>query len=82
MLEKLNALHLLVFDIFLSTAFPEYQRICSKKYFTDHQTAKSIQLFVAIKGNFSFLLFFWRRRSKVKFPRGLIDVATCLFALH
>ena len=30
----------------------------AKKYFTGHQTANTIPLFVAIKGNFSGLFFF------------------------
>ena len=54
-----------------------------KKYFTDHWAAHTIQLFVAIKGNFCNLLFFWISRSDTEFPRDyLINVATCLFACH
>ena len=37
------------------------------------------QLFVAIKGNFSGLFFFWTGRSEGEFPRDyLINPATCL----
>ena len=54
-----------------------------KKYFTGHQTANTIPLFVAIKGNFSGLFFFWASRSEGEFPKVyLINVATCLFAYH
>ena len=41
------------FSIFFSTTFLEYQGIRSKSIFTNHRTANAIQLFVAIKGNFS-----------------------------
>ena len=66
LLEKQNALHLPIFSTFFSifsiffffpTTFPEYWGIWSKKYFTDHQTADTIQLFVATKESFSGLFF-------------------------
>lgn len=42
-----------------------------------------IQLFVAIKGNFSCLFLFSTSRSKGKLPRDYLkNVATCLFAYH
>ena len=52
LLVKDNALELLV--SFFCRTFPEW----SKKYFTDHQTANTTQLYVAIKGNISGLFFF------------------------
>ena len=79
---KATRLHLPVFSIFpFSTTFPEYWGIRKKKCFTDHQTAITVQLFVAIKGNFSGLLFFWTSRKEREFPREyFINVVTCLFA--
>ena len=54
-----------------------------KKNFTDHQTADTIQIFVAIKGNFSGLIFFWTSCREGKFPKDyLINEATCLFTYH
>ena len=38
-----------------------------KKYFTDHRTANTVQLFVAIKGNFSDLFSFQTSCSKGQF---------------
>ena len=49
------------------------------KYSPNRQTANTSQLFVAINGNFSGLLFFWTSRSDGEFCRDyLMDVATCL----
>ena len=51
---KSHVLYLPDFSIFFfSTTFLEYQGIRSKNKFTNHRTANAIQLFVAIKGNFS-----------------------------
>ena len=48
----------------------------AKCYFTDLRTANIIQLFVAIKGNFSGLFFFWTCRCEGEFLRDvLINVA-------
>ena len=47
-----NALQLPVFFSFFSffcRPYPKYRAIWSKKYFTDHQTANTIQLFIPIK---------------------------------
>ena len=66
LLEKRNAF-LLPFSIFIffsATFFLEYQEFRAKKYFTGHRTANIIQLFVAIKGNFSGLFFFLTSRSE------------------
>ena len=53
------------FSSFLFTAtFPEYREIRSKKKITDHQTANTIQLFVAIKENISGLFFFLTSRCE------------------
>ena len=55
--------------------------IRSKKYFADHGVANTIQLFVATKGNISGVLFYWKSRDEVEFPRDfLMNLATCLFA--
>ena len=49
----------------------------AKKYFTDHRTANTVQLFVAIKGNLSGLFFSWTMHTDGEIPRGyLINVAT------
>ena len=67
--------------LLLCHIFPEYRRIRSKKIFLNRWAANAIQLFVAIKGNFSGPLFFRTSRTKGKFPRDyLTDVVTCLFA--
>ena len=82
LLQKQNALHLPIFSIFFffSTTCPEYRRIGNKKYFTDYQTANTVQLFVAIKGTFFGLFFFWIGCSKGNFPKDyLINVTTCSF---
>ena len=64
-----------------SQLFRNIGKFWAKKYFTDHQRANKIQLFVAIKGNFSTLLIFWTNCSGGKFPWDYsINVATCLFA--
>ena len=42
----------------LVETFLEYRRIRSKKYSTDYRTANSIQLIVAIKGDFSSLFIY------------------------
>ena len=55
LLETYNALQLPVFFSFFSffcQPYPEYRGIRSKKYFTDHWTANTIQLFVPIKRKF------------------------------
>ena len=65
------------------TFFQEYQEFGAKKYFIDHRTANTIQLFVIIKSNFSGLFFFWTILNEPKFPKDyLINVATYLFADH
>ena len=52
-----------------------------KKNVTDHRTAGTIQLLVAISESFSSLLFFGTTRSEGKIFRDcLIKIATCLFA--
>ena len=42
----------------LQQLFPGYREFGAKKYFTDHGTANIVQLFAAVKGNVSRLLFF------------------------
>ena len=84
LLEMLNALHLRFSpSSSCPRLFRDIKKIGGKRYFTDHRAANIIQLFVAIKGNFSGLLFFWTSSSEGKLPRDyLINVATCLFAHH
>ena len=58
-----------------------FQNIVVKKYFTDHQAAHTIQLFVAIKRNFSGIFFFRISHKEEEFSRDyLVYVVTCLFA--
>ena len=60
------------------TTFRNNREFGSKIYFTDHGTANTIQLFVAIKGLFSCLFFFWTSRCEGEFPRDLmVTVSTC-----
>ena len=59
----------------ISLFFPSsYQRVFrnigefgAKQYVWDHLTVNTIQLFVAIKGNFSHPFFFWTSRNEGKF---------------
>ena len=63
--------------------FQKIEEFGAKKKFTDHQTATTIQIFVAIKGNFSGLIFFWTSCREGKFPQDyLINEANCLFTYH
>ena len=55
----------------LPNFFRNIKEFGTKRYFTDHQTANTVQLLVAIKGNFSGL-FFWASRSEGYFPRGYL----------
>ena len=68
----------------LSSSLRRFRNIAGsggKTNVTDHRTAGTIQLFVAISESFSSLLFFGTTRSEGKiFRDGLIKVATCLFA--
>ena len=63
-----------------------FRNICefgAKKYFADHRTANTIQLFVATKGSFSGLFFFWTCRCKGEFLRDyLINAITCVFTCY
>ena len=64
-------------------AFAGFVNLRGKKYFTGHQIAKTIPLFVLGKKFFLVYFFFWKSRSEGEFPRDqLINVATCLFAFH
>ena len=55
----------------------------AKSYFTDHQTANTIQLFVVKKRYFSGQFIFWASCSKGEFfTCCLINVTTCLLAYH
>ena len=54
-----------------------------KKYFADHRTANTIQLFVTTKESFSGLFFFWTCRCKGEFLRDyLINAVTCVFTYY
>ena len=62
-------LYLLVFSLFFSTISPEYQGIRSKNInFTDHPTAYTIQLFVAVKGIFLVYSFSEQFTANVNSP--------------
>ena len=56
---------------FFCRTFPEYGGIRSKKKFKDRRTANAMQLFVAIKGNYFGLFFFWTSRREGKFPKEI-----------
>ena len=58
LLEKHNASQLPLFVCFPPSLFWNNGEFGAKKYFTDIQTANTVQLFTAIKGNFSGLLIF------------------------
>ena len=82
LLEQQNALQLPVFSILFSTTFLEYRDFGAKNYFTDQWTVNAIQIFVAMKRNFSGL-FFFRTSREVEFPREyLINAAACLSTYH
>ena len=77
-----NAIKLL-FSPSFPQPFWEIGEFSVKKYFTDHWKANTIQLFVAIKVDFSSPFFFCTHRSKGEFSRDyLINVGTYLFAYH
>ena len=57
LLVKHNALELQV-SLYPAELFRNIGKFGAKEYFMDHQTANTIQLFIAIKGNFSGILFF------------------------
>ena len=59
--------------LFICRTFPEYLKIWSKK-FTDRRIANTIQLFVAITGNFCCPFFFLACRTKGKFPRDYLII--------
>ena len=52
---------------FLVETLPKYQGIRSKKCFSQHPTANTIQLFVAIKRDFSGFFFFQKSHSEGEF---------------
>ena len=55
----------------------------AKKYFTDHWIVNAIKLLVAIKRNFSGLLFSGTSLSEGELPRDyLVNVAVCSFVHH
>ena len=51
----------------------------AKKYFTDHWTGITIQLFVAIKGNFFWSILFLNKSEQRGIPQILLDKFTNLF---
>ena len=68
LLAKHYTLHLPFYLFpFLVETLPKYQGIRSKKYFSQHPTANTIQLFVAIKRDFSGFFFFRKSRSEGEF---------------
>ena len=82
LLVRHNTLELPV-SFFSAERFWNIGEFWAKKHFRDYRTANTVQLFVAIKRNFSSLFFFWTFHSKGKFPRDyLINLATYLFAYH
>ena len=58
LLEKQKASQLPLFFLFSPSFFPNNRELGAKKYFTDHWTADTTQLFVAIKGNFFWSILF------------------------
>ena len=61
--------HMAFFFFFYPLLFRNNGEVGAKKYSTDHQTANTVQLFVAIKGHFSGLFFFWISRCESEFPK-------------
>ena len=51
----------------------------TRQYFTDYQTANTVHLFVAIKGKFPGLFFFWTGRSKGKAQMPFLNLTSKLF---
>ena len=76
-LEMQNNLPCFPIFCFFSTTFPGYRGMQSKNIF--YRPSNTIQLFVAVKRNFSGLFFFRKSRSEGEF---LINVAACLIAQH
>ena len=50
-----------------------------KKYFTDHMTANTIQLFVVIKGNSFWSILFMNKSSQRGIPQRLPEKCSQLF---
>ena len=66
---KLKITCFIVFSRFSSTTLVcNIGEFGAKKYFTDHLTAKTFKSRVAIKGNFSGLLFYEQVTVKGNFP--------------
>ena len=66
------------FFFFCPLLFRNNGELGAKKIFYGPSTAYAIQLFVAIKGHFSGLFFFWISRCKGEFPRDwLYKCNTC-----
>ena len=67
----------------LSSSQQKSSEFRAKKYFTGHRTANGMQSVVAMKGDWSGLLFFWTSCREGEFPRDyLVNVASCLLAYH
>ena len=49
---------LFIYFFYSERLFPNTGEFGVKKYFTDHQTANTLQVVVVMKGNLSGLLFF------------------------
>ena len=63
--------------LFSLLLFQNNRKLGTKKNCTDHQKAKTVQLFVAMKEHFSGLF-----RKGIPQRLNLIDEATYLFSLH
>ena len=77
--ETHNALQLLMFFSYFSFFCQPIGVFGVKKYFADHRTANTIQLFVSKKGHFLGLFFYRASRSEEEFQRGYFNKYSHLF---
>ena len=79
--ERQNTLQLPVFFFFLNSAnlIRNIAEFHAKNYFTDHQTAKTIPLFVPIKRKLFASILFQNKSQRKGIPSRLLDRYSHLF---
>ena len=78
LLVKHNALELQFFPS--KQFFRNVEEFGAKEYFTDHQTANTIQLFVAITGSFFWSILLLNKLQRRGIPSWVVDKCSHLFS--
>ena len=78
LLVKHNALELQFFPS--KQFFRNVEEFGAKEYFTDHQTANTIQLFVAITGSFFWSILLPNKLQRRGIPSWVVDKCSHLFS--